>query len=1035
MKQTGHSEDFTESNMAYQEKYWHEYCDIHGDLFRISLRQWEYTGDAREVECGTEQFVVSQENSSNLLMGGLYPSKATAVFVSEPGFDLDELYTANEKTYQLARLRNGQVDWVGNVVANGFTRKNYDDDKSILTVVATDNLAVLKGIPFTDSLGENYGNDGDYIKSFLWAIKEGLKKTGMNLRIWTFCDLEPMSTIVKYSGTATLPTTSGPSSYIPLSLSAAKSLELFNIIEIGDRIRFTSGTLLNMTYTITSKIRQSSLFRYYVRLGVDQSVPLLTQESVPFEILTQIDTPNDDPLAITDHNVRVWIRDSNAEGKSYFEARGGAMMTWDVLDSIGKQWGVKIQQNQGHWEVRRWNADKLPAMGRQWFLYNSEGTFLGRQDMEQEVQIPCVATKTDYRLYGTSVKMDRVLNNVIVNYKYKYKQDGDTPKNLITNGNFENELNNWVKKQNGLSNYTKYIQVGVGDSEHPTIPKAGYVWNIMTGSYLAARNSLIYAEDKMSLLRGDKISLVFWERLTTSNSHSYDVYPSYIKGGVYQISLWAKQSHEMEGEKYDLVFDSWAKDRSTKVINGQTVVESEINCSWRNVGNEEHTKLTTFINPKDASITTWRKVILNISEVPINGYIVFEVEGACLQTNNGSLFVMNADEYFTLWTPQGNVGVNQSNTIRDKFRFYRNMPFRNGVDYSSDRLRCVFAAKGDNIGNWEATYRLHVTGVQLNRIINSNNEVVPQIDPFMYPEMSVRLHREFTDTINEIEVLTGDEYGEFVEDRISGMTVQDKPTSFWDTWDQRFGWSRQGLITAKSLIENYWKPTRLLTCEVSAKGIGFSTVFEFEEIPGKRFVILSGSIGGRYSSFAGVLKEIHDEHDISLPPGGMDGNNTTEPYWVRTGTVRCVRDEDGLNTGEVETLEINANPASSTYGQERWVPVGEDLNMCPIGDPIDILWGEQDTLDVDGLRSEPYQKTDDMYSVAYSNNNEDVYLRFLHRVSLGTVRSITYGTDYESISGWEYEPDLVIDGYIFKSIKLDWFTGIFQDVSVNFKIN
>ncbi len=176
------------------------------------------------------------------------------------------------------------------------------------------------------------------------------------------------------------------------------------------------------------------------------------------------------------------------------------------------------------------------------------------------------------------------------------------------------------------------------------------------------------------------------------------------------------------------------------------------------------------------------------------------------------------------------------------------------------------------------------------------------------------------------------------------------------------------------------------------------------EIPGKKFIILSG-------------------------------NKTTEPYWVRTGTTRCVKDEYGLNIGGWEAIEVNANPASSTYGQERWVYTGDDVTVCPIGEPIDILWGEQLVLDVDGLRSEPYSKVGSIYLLEYSNDDSDVYLWLLHRATMGTIQSISYGPGRESLAAWEYEPDIIVDEYTLKVTKIKWFTDVFQNLNVNFNIN
>src|SRR5690606_34850999 len=182
--------------LMYSEKYYHTYCDQHGNEFRVSLRVWDYSGGATEVECGPQQFVIERENSSDLKLGGVYGSRATATFVSDTGFDLEELYTGDELTYLLVRLKNGNIDWQGNVIPDGFTQGNWDDRRPMLTVRASDNLTTLKGKQFVDEVGDNYGDDdGEYMQTFLWVIKEGLKKTGFSMPIWTMVDLK---TLVQY---------------------------------------------------------------------------------------------------------------------------------------------------------------------------------------------------------------------------------------------------------------------------------------------------------------------------------------------------------------------------------------------------------------------------------------------------------------------------------------------------------------------------------------------------------------------------------------------------------------------------------------------------------------------------------------------------------------------------------------------------------------------------------------------------------------------------------------------------------------------
>src|SRR5690606_28333245 len=126
-----------------------------------------------------------------------------------------------------------------------------------------DNLSTLKGKQFVDEVGDNYGDDdGEYMQTFLWVIKEGLKKTGFSMPIWTMVDLK---TLVQYEvdqveqemirwGANEL--RDNPPS------TAARNEELMAVIRPGRKIRVTSGP---ETGTILSIVSVNSLY-----IGINQ---------------------------------------------------------------------------------------------------------------------------------------------------------------------------------------------------------------------------------------------------------------------------------------------------------------------------------------------------------------------------------------------------------------------------------------------------------------------------------------------------------------------------------------------------------------------------------------------------------------------------------------------------------------------------------------------------------------------------------------------------------------------------------------------
>lgn len=53
----------------------------------------------------------------------------------------------------------------------------------------------------------------------------------------------------------------------------------------------------------------------------------------------------------------------------------------------------------------------------------------------------------------------------------------------------------------------------------------------------------------------------------------------------------------------------------------------------------------------------------------------------------------------------------------------------------------------------------------------------------------------------------------------------------------------------------------------------------------------------------------------------------TDPVWTNQSSY-CEIGQDGIRTGNKITIQKDVNPESSTYGQTRQTPVGQDLSVC-----------------------------------------------------------------------------------------------------------
>src|SRR5690606_15515781 len=125
----------------------------------------------------------------------------------------------------------------------------------------------------------------------------------------------------------------------------------FDFLKIGDTVKISESTNNDGTYEVTGFVNSVPPDDPYIRIQLSPQVPEQIHENVVIEILTQR-TDYPDPLAITVHDTRTWVNDANLEGVTYYEQRGSAMNTWEVLDAIARQYNLKIYQINGHWAAK-----------------------------------------------------------------------------------------------------------------------------------------------------------------------------------------------------------------------------------------------------------------------------------------------------------------------------------------------------------------------------------------------------------------------------------------------------------------------------------------------------------------------------------------------------------------------------------------------------------------------------------------------------------------------------------------------------------
>lgn len=1013
--------------MAYTEKYFLSFCNPLGQSCRVSILEDDFIGVSTELVGQSDPVTIAWDNSDDFKFKAIIESEMSINLVfNDDTLSLSELWTSNERTFKVEYTINNNLEWAGFIIPEGFDY-NLKGGSYEAVLTARDGLATLEGILFKTDNNQFYGfQDFGYNNGvefpFILVLTEILRKLDLGIDIWTLVDY--------YEQTMLLLNEDSRNSD-PLAISYVNVKTYINDTDREDIAYFED---VNEAWDC-KKIIENICNIWGARLYQQSGVWRLKSIHADSVIANPYNTEND-PF-VGENPVQVGY---NWEYEAYYSINRDINLdttvnfysfynTVNINDTIYEEI-PNTTSDAGFYLIK--GVDKLievnalgivvnvsvyePAVENYyWKKYNNTAGYLGRELANTGSVILCSNKDIYLKDNDATVRMDQVYKQFRVNFDYTFLRVGDSPINFLKNGDFQLP-------------FEQYGQLEAPPEWERHRDTSG-IWYPRGRVYDLPAQDI---EDTEGQTKALEISRQYNNENTPGTDPNPAVWAAYLQKDIlidqkvraFTFSGWAKYKYKgnnsFDNDRlYFPVFKCILYPEPPVINAGKmqlyalvNAVHDDYDLQWIPIeqfpingwplGQKNRKALRKFFqtNPimgnnwvdSEKFDNKWYDFNLRIQVPPKLGTMDFYIHGLCANTGRIS-------ESFPDFQSKGILG--------DK-----------AFDYGFP-----------TVSNQNQVPTPLFTGLNLGYIPDPDTEI-PKTD-YIYANGDV----DYTFQEDPIRVYNGDTVDNEI---ISGIIVPNNLSGLknkWDTFNNAFGKSDIGMIFCKSIMQQYYKPNRLLDCDFKLDTYKYGDIIELEHIPNVKFIMLRGTKNEKRGWWEDcTLAQISNDY---ISPGGITNGNTLDPKWQETGNTRCVKDLSGLNTGisEYETQDVNTN--SDSFGNFRWQSGGENLTLCPIGQPSKYYWGT-DVDDYDLINFKDYNivyenESIGQVQVSYSNS-EGNYIYFLHLASLGSVVQI--GNPYQSqiISSFTYIDDVTINGYLYRVLRQDFVTSEFENFLLTYYI-
>jgi hypothetical protein len=157
--------------MAYFEKYYFSfYADrdtrIVGGLpdeYVCNILQLDYAGEPIEIQAQQNPIQINYQNTSNLKLDPIMGSECTLNLIATEDFQLEQLYTENEREFMVEVYRNFDLIWTGFIIPDGC-QESFTFAPYAISVNAVDGLGLLKNLSYVQNDGNFYVGKQSFIE-------------------------------------------------------------------------------------------------------------------------------------------------------------------------------------------------------------------------------------------------------------------------------------------------------------------------------------------------------------------------------------------------------------------------------------------------------------------------------------------------------------------------------------------------------------------------------------------------------------------------------------------------------------------------------------------------------------------------------------------------------------------------------------------------------------------------------------------------------------------------------------------------------